>query len=48
MDFNDGHTSLEGATIITNCKGCGVFTFLEPEAIGTVCVLQNSSKQFSQ
>lgn len=48
MGFNDGHTSLEGATIIANCQGCEVFTLMEPEAIATVHVLQNSYKQFSQ
>lgn len=47
MGFNDGHTSLEGATVIANCKGCEVFTWVEPEAI-VVPVLQNSFKLFSQ
>lgn len=42
MGFNNGHTSLEGAAIIANCE---VLTLMEPEAIATVHVLQNSFKQ---
>jgi len=47
MGFNDGHTSLQGAAIIANCKGCEVFSLMEPEAVATTHVLQTSFKQFS-
>lgn len=48
MSFNDGQASLGGATIVANCKGCEVFTDMEPEAVAAVRALQSSFKQFSQ
>lgn len=43
MGFNDGHTSHEGAAIISNCRGWEVLTWMKPEAIA---IVQSLTEQF--